>query len=238
MSAKRLFVLAGGFGTRLRSAVSDVPKPLAPVFGKPYLNYMIESWVQAGVTQFAFLLHHEADKIKNFLGEHQKNGYLNGCDVSVVTEPSPLGTGGSLAYAVQELGLDGSFLVSNADTWLGSGIWQLSAAEAPAIAIVHVENSQRYGGVWTKNNKVVRFEEKQNAARAGWINAGLYHLHADLFKGWSGQPFSMERELLPRLVNAGQLNAVCVETDFVDIGIPDDYFRFCKWIESGKVGRL
>lgn len=108
----------------------------------------------------------------------------------------------------------------------------------PAMAIVHVQESERYGSVRTEQNKVVAFEEKQSSAGPGWINAGLYHLHAKSFQDWNFQPFSIERQLFPKLASDGQLTAVPLETDFVDIGMPEDYFRFCRWIESGKAGVL
>jgi D-glycero-alpha-D-manno-heptose 1-phosphate guanylyltransferase len=235
---KNLVVLAGGFGTRLRSAISEVPKPLAPVADRPYLHYLIEHWVAQGVTELTFLLHHQAHFIEAFLELQQNEGWLRNCIVHTLTEPQPMGTGGAVAYAVQQFRMTGSFLVANADTWLGSGIGQIAETTAPAIAIVQVENVERYGSVRVQQNRVVGFEEKQNSSGLGWINAGLYHLHADLFRAWDGQPFALERELFPKLANAAEFKAVPLETDFIDIGVPNDYFRFCRWIESGKTGVL
>lgn len=233
-----LLVLAGGFGTRLRPAVADVPKPLAPVMGRPYLGYMLESWRRQGVASFTFLLHHQAGMIIDYLGAAQGSGALWGATIRTLVEPQPLGTGGALAYAVQELAIKGSFLVANADTWLGGGITELSAAPAPAMAVVGVANSERYGHVRVESNKIAAFEEKQNCSGPGLINAGLYHLHADMFRDWDGQSFSLERELFPKWVSANRLTAVSLETDFIDIGVPEDYFRFCRWIESQKMGVL
>jgi D-glycero-alpha-D-manno-heptose 1-phosphate guanylyltransferase len=233
-----LLVLAGGFGTRLRSVVSDVPKPLAPVLDRPYLHHLVESWVAQGVTRLTFLLHHQAELIAAFLQEQQRTGPLRNCALRMVTEPEPLGTGGAVAYAVRQLRMDSPFLVANADTWLGTGIAQISETDGPAMAIVHVANCERYGCLRTEKNKVVAFEEKQHSFGPGWINAGLYQLHADLFGGWDGQSFSLERELFPGLAVGGRLHAVPLQTDFIDIGVPDDYFRFCRWIESGKTGAL
>jgi NDP-sugar pyrophosphorylase family protein len=233
-----LLVLAGGFGTRLRSVVSEVPKPLAPVVGRPYLHYLIESWIDQGVSTLTFLLHHQTDLIKAFLEQQKNEGRLAGCEVRTLTEPQPLGTGGAVAYAVRQLQLTESFLVTNADTWLGSGVGQVFETAAPAMAVVRVGNSERYGSVRFEQSRAFAFEEKQNTSGPGWINAGLYHLHADLFGAWNGQPYSLERELFPKLVAAGGLQVAPLETDFIDIGIPEDYFRFCRWIESGKAGAL
>jgi len=229
-----LLVLAGGFGTRLRSAVSDVPKPLAPIAGRPFLDHLIETWVEQGASKLTFLLHHQAHLIEAFLEPLRTQ--LRTCELRTLTEQQPLGTGGAVAHAVRQFKLTGYFLVVNADTWLGSGLEQVSATAEPALAIVQVDNSERYGSVKMRQDVVVSFEEKQNSSGPGWINAGLYHLHADLFRDWNGQPFSLERELFPKLVGAARLKAVPLKTGFIDIGIPEDYFRFCRWIESGKKG--
>lgn len=236
MKSIELLVLAGGAGTRLRSAVAEVPKPLAPVLGRPYLWYLLESWRAQGVDKMTFLLHYQADLIRAFLTTQQDDGLLKGCEIHVVAEPAPLGTGGAVAYAVSERRPTGSFLVANADTWLGTGIASMAAAQWPAIASVHVEDPGRYGQLMSVEGKVVSFEEKQSGAGPGRINAGLYHLHAKYFSDWRGEPFSLERNLFPKLVDAGELKDVALATDFIDIGIPEDYFRFCRWIESGKIG--
>lgn len=233
-----LLVLAGGFGTRLRPAVSEVPKPLAPVAGRPYLHYLVESWVGQGVTRMTFLLHHQAGLIESFLAMKKEEGLLMDCELRTLTEPRPLGTGGALAHAVREFGIRESFMVANADTWLGSGIVPVSEAVVPAIAVVQVGNSERYGTVLFQDNRVSAFQEKQSSSRPGWINAGLYHLSPEWFQDWNGQPYSLERELFPKLAANGQLQAVPLDVEFIDIGVPEDYFRFCRWIESGRVGDL
>jgi D-glycero-alpha-D-manno-heptose 1-phosphate guanylyltransferase len=239
MPPTSLLVLAGGFGTRLRAAVSEVPKPLAPVVDRPYLHYLMENWVGQGVTSLTFLLHHQAELIEAFLELRQNSGELPlVCNARTLTEPRPLGTGGAIAFAVQQLQLTGSFLATNSDTWLGSGIRQVADAAGPAMAIVWVENSERYGRVRIERNVIAGFEEKQSCAGAGWINAGLYNLHAAQFQNWNDQPFSLERDLFPAMANNGQLQAIPLETEFIDIGIPEDYFRFCRWIESGRSSML
>lgn len=233
-----LLVLAGGFGTRLRSAVSNVPKVLAPVGGKPFLQYLIDTWHEQGISRLTFLVHHQADLVEAFLERQVAEGRLEGCEIQVSCEPYPLGTGGAVAFAVRNLDLTESFLVANADTWLGSGIAELAEAARPSIGIVRVDDSGRYGSVQVQGGRVLSFAEKQDSTGPGWINAGLYHLHADLFQSWDEKPFSLERELFPKLVVNGQLHAVQLDTEFIDIGIPDDYYRFGRWIDSGKSGVL
>jgi D-glycero-alpha-D-manno-heptose 1-phosphate guanylyltransferase len=230
----KILILAGGFGTRLKSAVSNVPKAMAPIGGIPFLQLQIEHWRAQGLNDFSFLLHHQADQIIDFL-QLMQEGPLMGCQVKWLTEPLPMDTGGAVAYAVKELCLNENFLVTNADTWLGGGVHDLVCAPFPAIAIVNRIDVSRYGLVhFDQSNKVTAFLEKNALITDGWINAGLCHLSSSQFKDWDGQPFSLERDFFPKLVKNQSLTVVPLNTDFIDIGIPGDYYKFCRWIESGK----
>ena len=228
-----LLVLAGGFGTRLRSVVADRPKPLAPVNGRPFIEYLIESWVAAGQREFIFLLHHQADLVIKYLRGLEYT-VLRGCVYSTIIEHTPLDTGGAVAHGVHEAGLERGFLVANADTWLGSGLAAVQGTSWPCLAVLHVPDASRYGRVqFDDSGLVTGFVEKQAASGPGWINAGLYHLHPEQFASWDGTAFSLEQALFPRLVERQALRAVCLDTDFIDIGIPEDYQRFQNWIETG-----
>jgi NDP-sugar pyrophosphorylase family protein len=230
----RLLVLAGGFGTRLKKAVADMPKALAPVGNIPFLHLQIENWLTQGIREFTFLLHHQADMIIGFL-QAQQSGQLSNCQVNWLVEQAPLDTGGALAYAVNALGLSEDFLFVNADTWLGSGIAQLMQVHAPAIAVVKLSDVSRYGQVhFDANNSVRAFTEKNPEATEGWINAGLGRLGVNLFMGWDEKPFSLERDLYPLIVQENKLKAIPLKTEFIDIGIPDDYYQFCRWTASGR----
>lgn len=234
----KMLVLAGGFGTRLQSVVTDVPKALAPVGDLSFLHLQIEHWIDQGLQSFVFLLHHQAGLIVNFL-ESEKKNLLKGCSVQWVTEPTPLGTGGAVANAVQKLHLSGDFLLTNADTWLGSGFQTVAQSAAPVLAVLHMRDASRYGQVQFDGKfHVTTFSEKGHHLGSGWINAGLCHLHSDFFSDWNGLPFSLERVLLPQLAGSGALTASKLQTDFIDIGIPADYLRFCRWIDIDRKGKL
>ena len=117
----QLLVLAGGFGTRLKSAVSEVPKPLAPINGTPLLQLQLKHWIEQGQRSFIFLLHHQADLIIKLLVK-QSNYFGDAVNIDWVVEDQPLGTGGSVANAINKFALTGSVLISNADTWLDSNV--------------------------------------------------------------------------------------------------------------------
>lgn len=233
-----LFVLAGGFGTRLQSVLNGSPKALAPVHGRPFLSLQIEHWLSQGVDSFVFMLHHHADQIIQFL-KSEEDKLLKGCKVHYVVEPSPMGTGGAVAYAINQLAYGGDFLLTNADTWLGVGIDEMMKAPSPAILVVKVENVGRYGEVIFDNRRLVTsFVEKRDNPNIGWINAGISRMNTSFFRDWDGQPFSLENSTYPELVVKKVLAAITLDTGFIDIGIPQDYAKFCRWIESERTIRL
>ena len=234
----QLLVLAGGFGTRLKAAVRDVPKALAPVFDKPFLQLQIELWVSQGIHNLTFLLHHQADQIIDFL-KKQKSQYTDRCEFNWIIENKPLDTGGAVANAIKYLNYRGDFLVVNADTWLSSGINEISSVEAPALAVVKLENTDRYGRVFFDvNSRITSFKEKSKNSGAGWINAGLCKLNSKYFNEWHGDAFSMEKDLYGPLTNQGNIIAVKLHCDFMDIGIPKDYIKFCQWVKEGKLEKI
>jgi NDP-sugar pyrophosphorylase family protein len=234
----RLLVLAGGLGTRLKTAIADVPKALAPIGDVPFLQLQFEHWLAQGLREFTFLLHHQADQIIAFL-QAQQGGLLNDCQVDWLIEPVPMDTGGALAHAVKTLDLKDDYLMTNADTWLGAGIVEMMQSAAPAMAVVNLADVSRYGQVhFDHAQRVTAFAEKNDQCAVGWINAGLCHLSAELFTNWDGQPFSLERDLFAKLVQNHRLVAVPLQTDFIDIGVPADYHRFCRWVAAGRQNPL
>ena len=234
----KMLVLAGGFGTRLRNVVSDVPKPLAPVGTTPFLHYQVEHWISQGVRSFIFLLYYQANLIERFIDE-RREGLLAGCSVQSITDPQPLDTGGAVACAVRHFGLEGEFLVTNADTWLGSGARELGSVGADAMIVVRQADVSRYGQVEVDGTGFVHsFREKGETTGSGWINAGMCALRAEHFTAWNGYRLSLEKDVFPKLLAARQLRAVPLESDFIDIGVPEDYRRFCRWQERGREGNL
>lgn len=229
-----LLVLAGGFGTRLRTAVPSLPKALAPIDGVPFLELQIQSWIEQGISSFVFLLHHQAELIVGFL-ENNRTRLFNDSSFRYVVEQTPLDTGGSVANAVAHCQLKGDFLVANADTWLSNGIAQMLNVQSPAVALVERKDCGRFGRVeFEADDYVSRFSEKAGSCETGWINAGLSRLSSDLFDDWDGTPFSLERGLFQMLVSNHTLKGVKLDSDFIDIGIPDDYYKFINWNSQGQ----
>ncbi len=233
---KQLLVLAGGFGTRLRGLVKDVPKPLAPVAGKPFLTHLIEQWVEQGITEFIFLLHFESHLIEAILLDISKDKAFGDIQIDVIVEDHPLGTGGSILNAVNSLNIKESFLVVNADTWLSNGIIEMNDSAPNTIGAVMVANSSRYGALTLYNGIITSFLEKENSPRAGLINSGLYHLSPLIFLELPNvsDSFSLESEVFPFCISNNMLFGLKIDADFIDIGIPEDYLKFRRFIELGE----
>ncbi len=234
----KLVILAGGRGTRLKSIVSEVPKVLAPIGKKTFLDYQTKNWINQGAKHLIFSLNYEAKKIIDHIEKKLVKKYKS-ITFDYVVEENPLDTGGAINHVIKELGLKGKFLATNADTWLSDGMECLWSETPPCLGVIKVKDISRYGEVFLCKKKVIRFKEKNNLQKAGYINAGVFLFNSKVFHNYSSKKiFSLEKEFLPKLVKDEELNAMKLETNFIDIGIPEDYNRFCNWIRQKKAGIL
>ena len=220
-------VLAGGLGTRLRSAVPDLPKCLAPIAGRPFLEWQLGSLADRGIDRFVLALGHGAEVVFDAL----KQPWARALAIDTVIERGLLGTGGAARFAMDESGLDEA-LIANGDTFLGGSIQamltplDLVDGERMRIATVQVPDRARFGGVaLDAGQRVTAFLEKGKTG-AGPINAGLYRIHRSAFNGEGSSVFSLEIQVMPRLVAAGALQARELTGPFIDIGVPEDYRQF------------
>lgn len=226
-----LIVLAGGFGTRLSSVLNGKPKPLANIDGKPFLSYLIKSWISQGVKHLIFTLHYKADEIIQYLNS-EKDGILKDIKYDFIIEQEALGTGGAILNAINDKSITGNFYVSNADTFIEGGINELVKSGSPSILSVKVSNTSRFGNIVTdKSGRVLKFEEKNNEIfKKGVINAGLYLLNRNIFESVNKKKFSIESDLFSFLIKENKLKTVTSDSYFIDIGVPEDYYKFCKKI--------
>jgi len=221
-----IIVLAGGFGTRLKSELGNIPKALADINGKPFLEILLNNLIDNGFRNFIFSLYHESDQIIDFLNGFKKIIGAK-CKFQYVVEPKALGTGGAVAYVVSHLKLKNEIFIINSDTWIGSGHQDISLDNYNTIGLIEMDDCRRYGKVVIDlNNFILKFSEKDNIINKGLINAGIYRLNSSLFYDWNREPFSMENSLFPILVKNNQLKGIKLNTTFTDIGIPEDYKKF------------
>ena len=225
----RALILAGGFGTRLRSRLPGVPKALAPVGGRPFLAHQLD-WLKAqGIDEAVIATHYLAEQIEAFAAE------LNGANIPlrVLREPKPLGTGGAIANAFQTLDGDDSLIVVNGDTHfafaLGPLIQRHAAAKTPVtLAIAHVGDTARYSTVELADGKVVSFRHATGDHAPGLVSCGAFMVDRAALRNAPPPPFSAETDLFPALVAGGLVAAHVVEGEepFIDIGTADAYDAF------------
>jgi D-glycero-alpha-D-manno-heptose 1-phosphate guanylyltransferase len=216
-------VLAGGKGTRLASIVTDVPKPLAPVAGRPFLDYLFASFLAGGVVDRVILaIGHLADRVVDHYAAAP-----SALPLEFSVEMTPLGTGGALVNAWKRVRGDRA-LVANGDSIVAADHQALLAhhqrsGAAVTMTLVEVPDTARYGAVTLTGSRVVAFHEKAASGGPGLINAGLYLIEAAALIGLPDGPSSLERDLLPSLVAAGRVEAVITTGVFLDIGLPETY---------------
>lgn len=229
-------ILAGGEGRRLKDAVPDRPKPLAPINGLPFLQYLIENLYKQGVRDIVLSLHHQAHLIEDFVQRYSRPTDLT---LRAVTEPEPLGTGGAIRHIVRTLNLNAPFYVGNGDTYLPQGYAEFADKRGllPSrnlIGLVHVADASRYGKVELDSaSKIVAFNEKAADQGPGWVNSGLYFLTPDSVDLPDAR-FSIETRVFPLLLQQAKLYGVRLDSDFIDIGVPGDYRRFASFLAKHK----
>lgn len=214
-------ILVGGLGTRLRGVIDDVPKPLAPVLGRPFLFYQLDMLALRGARSVTLCCGYKAEIVRERVGEE----WL-GMPVRYSVEGKPLGTGGALGFARYSL-KSPHVLVLNGDSWLEPDWLALRAAcaakDSAGLVFANVPDSGRYGTLEISAGQVTAFQEKCAAARPGAINGGVYLLSQEILAGLPPGAHSLERDVFPALVARKCLGAVPAQSPFLDIGIPEDY---------------
>ncbi len=225
MEIKECIVLAGGLGTRLREAVPELPKCLAPVAGKPFLAYVIDHLRMQGIERFIFSLGYKSEMIETFLKQEYPT-----LDYETVIEEEPLGTGGAIAFALTKANSQ-HILVANGDTIFRISLQKIyevhrsSNAEC-TLALKPMQNFERYGVVEINDQqKVLSFKEKQFYSE-GLINGGIYLIDRIEFQKRSfPQKFSFEKDYLEAACDEDRFFASVQDAYFIDIGIPEDFAK-------------
>jgi D-glycero-alpha-D-manno-heptose 1-phosphate guanylyltransferase len=217
-------VLAGGFGTRLRTVVKDVPKILAPVRGVAFVHYVLQ-WLEGqGIERVWACTGFLAQQVEAELS-HYRGPML----ITSLREETPLGTGGAIYCGLREVEGESAFVV-NGDTYFPADLKEFHAAAQRldtklAVALRRVEDTSRYGAVDLDQGLIARVNEKGRSG-PGLVNAGLYLLPSEL---WRSVPmpavFSWELDFLQPLAPALGTAGVVLDAPFLDIGTPSSYAR-------------
>ena len=247
ISSLPILVLAGGLGSRLRSALGDCPKALAPVNGRPFIGIVLEKLRRQGADRVIFCIGYLGRMIRESLGD----GSQLGLNIEYSEEGKELlGTGGAIRKALPLLGERA--MVLNGDTYLDIDYRLLVSCHLDAVtrhrakgtlALSHLDDHRRFGTVNFEPDtmRVTGFLEKagmDTVPKSGWLNAGVYVLEKQLIQSIAtGIPVSLEKEVFPKSLDQGDfLKAHLCIKPFYDIGTPEDWRRF-EEVESDQCNK-
>lgn len=220
-------ILAGGMGTRLRSAVPDLPKPMAPIDGRPFIEHQLDYWIGQGVDRFVVSVGYKKEVIMDHLGSNYRSTPL-----TYAIEDEPLGTGGGLLLAAQ--GLTEPFLVVNGDTFFEvdlAGLLKFHSVHSAdwTFSLFRTSEVGRYMGIEVKSDGEIGSLTSGTGEQSRLANGGVYLVNPSVLANKAfipGSKLSLEADLLPALVAQGyKLFGLEFSGTFIDIGIPQDYFR-------------
>lgn len=222
-------ILAGGLGTRLRSAVPDLPKPMAPISGRPFLEYLLDYWIKQGVCHFVLSVGYRHEIIVNHFGNRYKGAWLD-----YVIEQTPLGTGGGLLLAATKVGKEEPFLLLNGDTYFAVDLktlvkFSLANDADWCFSLFRTSQEGRYMGIDILQQGQIA-SLKSGTGRPGRLaNGGVYWVNPRALPSETFLPdgnLSLEDDIFPFAMSARQrLFGLEFSGTFIDIGVPEDYNR-------------
>ncbi len=215
-------ILAGGLGTRLKSVISDIPKPMAPIHGKPFLEYLLSYLVKFKIKKAVLSVGYKYQNILDHFGNNYK-----GMELLYAIEDKPLGTGGGIRNAMYHINKNHFFLL-NGDTFYEvdlNKLYHLHIKEKAniSLSLLPMEKFSRYGSVKVNGTRITEFMPKK-FTKKGLINGGIYVVNQSVFQEYSpGNKFSFETDLLQVMCKKLNIHGYISEAPFIDIGIPEDY---------------
>ena len=216
-------VLAGGQGTRLRDLVPDLPKPMAPVQGRPFLAWLLDYWIAQGVRRFVLLLGYRREAIEAHFG-----GGYRGAALEYAAETVPLGTGGALLQAARQLSGTQAFLLLNGDTYFEAELASLREFHRKSGAQWTFALSRRSAAAGGLGVRLAQ-DGRVSALEGDLLNGGVCMVEPALVAGWqlhTRRPLSIDDDLLPEaLADGAPLYGLECAGRFVDIGTPENYRR-------------
>lgn len=230
-----ILLLAGGFGSRIKHLLSEVPKPMAPVLGKPFLEYQIRYLQKIGFRNFYLSTGYLSDVIIDYFQKNPIDG-----NISYIVEKEPLGTGGAIKYALQHIN-SSDFYCMNADTLFLADFNDFSyqiaiSAYSAAIGLMRQDDVSRYGRVETSGDAIVKFHEKdQNFKEPALINTGIYYFQKSRLLTLNfPDKCSLEQDIFPQLVK-DRLGYWITTAAFIDIGTPETLAEIENFVTKNKL---
>lgn len=231
---KEAIILAGGLGTRLQSVVKDIPKPMADINKKPFLEYLFNYLNYFKIEKVILAVGYKKDIIKEYFGNKYK-------DIAIVysEEKELLGTGGAIKQATKFCE-EQEILILNGDTFFDIDLnkfynLHINKHSKLSLALKHMKNFDRYGAIEIdENNKIIAFLEK-TYKQDGFINGGIYLLNKDFFISLNfPERFSFEKDFMEKYYKVFDFYGWLFNNYFIDIGIPEDYEKAKRDFENFK----
>jgi D-glycero-alpha-D-manno-heptose 1-phosphate guanylyltransferase len=226
-------ILAGGMGTRLREVIEDIPKPMAPVNGKPFLQYLFEWLADYPVKKVIISAGYKSESIIGYFG-----GSFMDLPISYIIEEKPLGTGGAIMFSLPETS-DENILILNGDTFFPVDLARFYKSHCDnnnrlTIALKRMKDFSRYGSVECRGDTIIKFNEKKFRSE-GLINGGIYMVNRGFLESRQlPGSFSLEKEILEKEAGSSLIKCMIFNDTFIDIGIPEDYLRAASVLKSNR----
>ena len=229
-------VLAGGLGTRLRSVVSELPKPMAPVRGRPFLEHLLDYWIYQGVNHFVLSVGYLHEIIIDHMGDNYK-----GAKIDYVVEEAPLGTGGGLLLGAQKIGHDKPFLVLNGDTYFAVNLEKLILFSNIhntdwCFSLFTASETGRYMGMDISTQGFITSLKSTTVQGGRLANGGVYWFHPRALHQIGflpGDKCSLEEDIFKAAFALRQrMMGIEFSGFFIDIGVPMDYHLASKLLPS------
>ena len=217
-------ILAGGLGTRLRSVIDDIPKPMAPIKDVPFLKYILDYLIDNNVNRVILAVGYKWEVIEQYFGNQYKE-----LELVYSIENEPLGTGGAIKQALEMCNTEDIFII-NGDTYFNVDLIAMKKSHVTnkadlTIATKLMNNFDRYGKVVVEKGFIIGFQEKQ-FNKEGLINGGIYLCKKDSLAHIDMTKFSFEKDFMEKEIANKQIISFESHEYFIDIGIPEDYRKF------------
>lgn len=227
LKTREAIILAGGLGTRLAGAIGDLPKPMAPVAGRPFLEWQLDALQRRGVRRVILSVGHRREAIESHFGDRYAR-----MEIAYSREESPLGTGGAIVAALKGV-RDAAAFVLNGDTYIRAPLHEMESRAGCDLAmlVARVEDASRFGTVLVSGDRLAGFREKA-AGGPGLVNSGVYWIRKDTLAAAPGGSFSFERDFVEPRVTTLSICAVVTDEPFVDIGLPESLTEAARSIPA------
>lgn len=226
---KSLLILAGGLGTRLRDAIPDLPKPMAPIGNSPFLKILIDYWITQEIKEIILLVGYKYEKIQEFFGKSYKN-----IPIKYSIELSPLGTGGAFRKAMESYNVSENFIFLNGDTFFKLDcnsffLFHENNKSNFTMAVFKSITNSRYMPL-SLNLKTNKLEEYNDRRKKIFLNGGIYIINKNIFNSsnFEEEKFSLEDTFIRDNIKSNNIYGFYSNGNFIDIGVPDDYYFFKK----------